>query len=146
MSTIRNLFSGMRASSSGTAAERARIDVITRNLANAQTTRMPGFDNPTPYQRQQVSFEPILRRMQDGREIVEGVRVAEVAPDLTTPFEEIYDPGHPDADARGVVRMPNVNATKEMADLITAVRAYESNIKAQETFIRMAESALRLAQ
>ena len=146
MSTIRNLFSGLRASSSGTTAERARIDVITRNIANAQTTRMPGHDTPTPYQRQQVSFEPILRRLANGQDVVEGVRVSSIEPDTATAFEEIYDPGHPDADARGVVRMPNVNATREMADLITAVRAYEANIKAQENFIRMAESALRLAQ
>lgn len=146
MTTIRNLFSGLRASASGTTAERARIDVITRNIANSQTTRMPGFDKPTPYRRQTVSFAPIMRKLEGGQEIIEGVRVAAIEPDNATAFEEVYDPGHPDADERGVVRMPNVNATKEMAELITAVRAYEANIKAQENFIRMAETALRLAQ
>lgn len=146
MTSIRNLFSGLRASSSGTTAERARIDVITRNIANAQTTRMPGYEKPTPYQRQTVSFEPIMRKLETGQQIIEGVRVAAIEPDTSTAFEEIFDPGHPDRDERGIVRMPNVNATKEMADLITAVRAYEANLKAQENFIRMAETALRLAQ
>jgi len=147
MTGISELFSGFRASSSGTTAERARMDIITTNLANAQTTRMPGGGKPRPYQRQQVSFEPILRRMANGEDTIEGVRISAIEPDNVTPFEEIYDPGHPDADpTTGIVRMPNVNATKEMADLITSVRAYEANIKAQENFIRMAETALRLAQ
>jgi len=146
MTGIRDLFSGFRASSSGTAAERVRMDVITRNIANSQTTRMPGSDKPTPYRRQQVTFEPIMRRLTSGQEVAEGVRVSSIEGDFSAPFEEIYDPGHPDKDERGIVRMPNVNSTKEMADLITAVRAYEANIKAQDTFVRMAESALRLAQ
>ncbi|TDJ71861.1 MAG: flagellar basal body rod protein FlgC, partial [Planctomycetota bacterium] len=57
-----------------------------------------------------------------------------------------YDPRHPDADERGIVRMPNVNTMREMADLITAVRAYEANMSVQESFERMAERALRLLE
>lgn len=144
---IRNLFSGFQASASGAAAERTRIDVIARNIANARTTRMPGGGSePVPYRRQLVRFEPILRKLQDGSVAAEGVRVSGIDPDTRSPFEEVYDPGHPDANSTGVVRYPNVNATKEMADLISAVRSYEANLKAQEHFIRMAESALRLAQ
>lgn len=143
MDGIRNLFQGMNASASGLSAERVRIDVIARNIANANTTNA---GDGGPYRRQIVHFEPILHRMTDGRVRAAGVRVSEVGPDTTTPFERIYDPGHPDADGTGFVKMPNVNATREMADLITAVRAYEANLSAQESFLQMAERALRMAQ
>jgi flagellar basal-body rod protein FlgC len=146
MDSIRNLFSGFRATASGMSAERTRMDVIAKNIANAQTTRMPGSDDPTPYRRQVVHFAPILAELEDGTAEVRGVRVSEISGDFNTPFEEIYDPSHPDADSKGVVRLPNVNTMKEMADLMTAVRAYEANLKAQDTFVRMAERALRLAQ
>ncbi len=146
MDSIRSLFSGFRATASGMSAERIRMDVISKNLANAQTTRMPGEGPPQPYRRQVVHFAPILAELEGGRTEVRGVRVSEISGDMKSPFDEIYDPTHPDADAKGVVRMPNVNTMKEMADLMTAVRAYEANLKAQDTFVRMAERALRLAQ
>ncbi len=146
MGTIRNLFSGFRATASGMTAERVRMDVIAKNIANSQTTRMPGGGEPVPYRRQVVHFAPILAQAEDGSQEVRGVRVAEISGDHDTPFEEINDPTHPDAGDDGVVRFPNVNTMKEMADLMTAVRAYEANIKAQDTFVRMAERALRLAQ
>jgi flagellar basal-body rod protein FlgC len=146
MDGIRSLFSGFRATASGMSAERVRMDVIARNIANANTTRMPGSDEPNPYRRQVVHFAPILQELGGGQQEVRGVRVTEIAPDTKTPFEEIYDPTHPDADENGVVRMPNVNTMTEMADLMTAVRAYEANLKAQDSFVRMAERALRLAQ
>jgi flagellar basal-body rod protein FlgC len=143
MDGISRLFSGMNASASGLSAERVRIDVIAANIANANTTNTPSGG---PYRRQLVHFEPILKRMTDGNYEAAGVRVSEIADDLKTPFERIYDPGHPDADGSGFVRMPNVNATREMADLMTAVRAYEANLSVQESFLQMAERALRLAQ
>ena len=143
MEGIGNLFGGMRASATGLSAERIRIDVIAKNLANAETTRTPSGG---PYRRQVVHFEPLLRRAQDGSLRSIGVRAARVADDTSTPMEEVYNPNHPDADAKGFVTMPNVNATREMADLITAMRAYEANLSAQEAFVRMAEQALRLAQ
>ena len=146
MDPLRNLFSGMRATASGMSAERIRMDVIAKNLANAQTTRMPGSATPEPYRRQVVRFEPILRQLEDGRQVTEGVCVSGITGDYQTPFEELHDPGHPDADANGYVRFPNVNTMKEMADLMTAVRAYEANLRAQDTFVRMAERALRLSQ
>ena len=74
------------------------------------------------------------------------MRVERVSDDLSTPFEIVYDPSHPAAGPNGTVHMPNVNTMKEMADLITAMRAYESNLKAQESFFEMARQALRLAQ
>ncbi len=146
MDGIRSLFGGFRATASGMTAERVRMDVISRNIANASTTRMPGSDEPMPYRRQVVHFAPILKELAGGKHEVRGVRVSEIGPDMDSPFEEVYDPTHPDADGNGIVKMPNVNTMKEMADLMTAVRAYEANLKAQDSFIRMAESALRLAQ
>ena len=143
MEGIGQLFGGMRASASGLSAERVRIDVIAQNLANAETTRTPSGG---PYRRQVVHFEPILQKAASGKVETAGVRVTRVADDTTTPMEQVFDPGHPDADPSGFVTMPNVNATREMADLITAMRAYEANLSAQEAFVRMAEQALRLAQ
>ena len=144
MTNINDPFRGFKIASSGLAAERTRINVIASNLANAHTTRMPGSDSPAPYQRQVAHFEPILNR-HAGETTPMGVRVSQIGTDQDTPFEEINDPSHPDA-VDGVVRYPNVNATKEMADLITAMRSYEANLKAQESFVRMAERALRIAR
>jgi flagellar basal-body rod protein FlgC len=146
MDTIRSLFSGFRSSASGMSAERARMDVISKNLANSQVTRMPGEGPPQPYRRQVVHFAPILKELAGGRSEIRGVRVSEISGDFKAPFEEIYEPNHPDAGEDGVVRYPNVNTMKEMADLMTAVRSYEANLKAQDTFVKMAERALRMAQ
>jgi len=143
MDGIKRLFSGMHAASTGLSAERARIDVIARNIANAQTTRTPGGG---PFRRQVVYFEPLVQRLSDGTRTTTGVHVSGIGEDFTTPFERIYDPNHPDADRDGFVSMPNVNTTREMADLISAVRAYEANLSVQESFMQMAERALRLAQ
>ena len=143
MNGIDRLFSGMRTSASGLMAERVRVDVIAENIANARTTRTP---EGGPYRRKRVMFEPLVNRTLGGRETYGGVRSVRVVPDTRTPFERILDPGHPDADSEGMVSYPNINAVMEMADLITAVRAYEANLTAQENFQRMAERALELAR
>lgn len=143
MDGIQNMFSGLRTSSTGLTAERQRIDVIARNIANANATHTA---EGGPYRRQIVHFEPMLQKLQNGGTEVTGVRVAGIVADTSTGFEQIHDPAHPDADENGMVLLPNVNATREMADMITAMRAYEANLTAQETFVRMAERALRLAQ
>lgn len=143
MDQLGNLFTGMRAAATGLSAERTRIDTIASNIANAQTTRTP---DGGPYRRQVVNFAPILQRAESGRVESVGVEVTGITDDMQTPFEPVFDPGHPDADAEGFVFMPNVNTTREMADLITAVRAYEANLSVQESFMKMAERALRMAQ
>ena len=93
-----------------------------------------------------MHFAPILERAENGENVVTGVEVSKIERDTTTPFTEVYDPGHPDANASGIVKYPNVNTMHEMADLITAVRAYEANINVQDSFERMAQRALRLGQ
>ena len=144
MSGINNLFSGMRISSSALSAERTRIDVISKNIANAESTSMP--DGSGPYRRQVVNFTPILERALDGTPTVGGMKVGSITPDNSTPFPVLHDPSHRDHDAQGNVTMPNVNVVSEMADLILAMRSYEANLNAQDNFVKMAERALRLAQ
>ncbi|MCP3914805.1 MAG: flagellar basal body rod protein FlgC [bacterium] len=143
MTAIDKLFSGMRIAASALKAERARVDTIAKNIANARTTSVPGTGEA--YRRETLRFEPIFEKTVNGPRLG-GVRVAGIQKDYSTPFQEVYDPGHPDADAKGIVRMPNVNTMQEMADLITAVRSYEANLKVQENFERMADRALRLAE
>jgi flagellar basal-body rod protein FlgC len=141
MTGIEKLFTGMDVAASGMRAERFRIDVIAENLANARTTRMP---EGGPYQRQLVRFEPLLRTDRRGLTYAAGVKAVEAVPDTETSGARIREPGHPDADAEGWVTYPNVNTTREMADLITAMRSYEANLAAQESFSRMADRALQL--
>lgn len=141
MTGIDKLFSGMRAASSGLAAERVRIDVIAENLANAGTTRT---SSGGAYRRKIVSFEPLRQQLEGSRMTGGGVRVSAVAQDFATPMEMIHDPSHPDANEEGMVEYPNVNGVREMADLMTAIRAYEANLKAQEVFTRMAQRALEM--
>ena len=138
-----SVFRAARIASSSLAAERTRIDTIAKNIANARTTRVA--ETGLPYQREEVSFAPIMRRAANGRDEFMGIRVEEILVD-DAPFEEVFDPNHPDANARGVVLYPNVNTMKEMADLVTAVRSYEANLSVQDTFERMADRALRLAE
>jgi len=143
MEGIERLFTGMRISSTGLVAERSRVDVIAENIANARTTRSP---EGGAYRRKLVVFEPLLRTDADGNESVLGLARPRVIEDMRTPLERILDPGHPDADADGMVEYPNVNTILEMTDLVTAMRAYEANLTAQESFVRMAERALQLSR
>jgi flagellar basal-body rod protein FlgC len=143
MSAIDKLFTGLRISASGLSAERARMDVIAENMANARTTRTA---EGGAYRRKMVVFEPILGRDEAGRTRSLGVRAAQVVEDHVTPMEIISDPGNPDADAAGNVELPNVNTLREMADLITSMRAYEAGISMQEAMFRSATRALELAR
>ncbi len=142
MNPLEKLFGGMRIAATGLKAERARVDVIAKNIANARTTRVPGTGEA--YRREMVEFAPLLRRTARGESEVVGVEVVGTRPDLVTPFQEVYEPGHADADLNGIVRYPNVSTVKEMADLITAVRAYEANLAVLDNFERIADRALRM--
>lgn len=141
MSGIDKLFGGMRIAASGLSAERVRMDVIAENIANARTTRTP---DGGPYRRKLVEFEPLLVRGADGRKSASGVRAARIVDDMKTPMELVRDPSSPDADADGFVEMPNVNTLKEMADLITAMRAYDAGMAMQDAYVRSAERALEM--
>lgn len=125
-------------------AEKIRLEVVGQNIANAQTTRGP---DGLPYQRKVVSFETVMRDVPgaDGSRRVEGLRVSSVTGD-PTPGHKIYHPGHPHADASGMVQMPNVNVSQEMVDLITASRAYEANLSVVRTARQMAMKAMQIGK
>ena len=120
--------------------------MIAQNIANARTTRGP---DGRAYQRRVVSFENELLRSTgpDGRGNVglSTVRVAAINTD-TSPGQRITDPGHPDADAQGMVTLPNVNLAFEMVDLITASRAYEANLSVAKNSRQMAMKTLEIGR
>ncbi|WP_296597364.1 flagellar basal body rod protein FlgC [Phenylobacterium sp.] len=105
-------------------AQQGRMRIIAENLANADSTsKTPGGD---PYRRQAPVFEPA--KVAGGK----GVRMSKVEPDQTD-FRQEYDPGHPSADAKGYVKLPNVNSLVEAMDMREAQRAYEANLNVIET-------------
>jgi len=142
------MFDALNVSATGLTAERLRMDVTAENLANAQTTR--GADGQ-PYRRKEV----VLAEVQSGgfgSQLAKaigagsqpgGVEVAGITQDQT-PGKLVYDPGHPDADAKGYVRMPNVDTVAEMVDLISASRAYEANVTAMNSAKQMFSKTLDL--
>lgn len=115
-----SLFSALRISASGLSAERLRMDTISSNIANANTTR--GADGK-PYIRKVAVFQENL----DSARGFNGVKAVAIEEDKS-PLRREYDPSHPDADADGYVTMPNVNILNEMADMIASSRAYEANV------------------
>lgn len=127
---------------SGLSAERTRMEVIANNIANANATRDA---NGEPYRRQEVVFSTAFQRAlgtSDAQQL-SGVEVTGIQPDMS-PFQEVYNPGHPDADEEGFLRLPNVHLSKELVDLVTASRGYEANLKVMRSFQSMANSALEL--
>jgi flagellar basal-body rod protein FlgC len=136
-----DLFAASTISGSGMAAERLRMEVIANNIANANATRGPDGE---PYRRKDVVFAEVLKEQVAGRPAqLAGVAAVDVVDDPTD-FPRVHLPGHPDADAEGYVRMPNVQLPIEMVNLLTASRSYEANLKAAQTFRQMNEQALTL--
>lgn len=138
------ILSGMEISASGLAGERLRMEVAANNIANIDSTMTP---EGGPYQRKQVTFAAAMQNVMSAGSNsageLYGVEVVGVSEDKT-PGQLVHNPGHPHADANGYVRMPNVNISHEMVDMVTASRAYEANLKSLETFRQMAEQALSL--
>jgi flagellar basal-body rod protein FlgC len=130
-------------STSGMRAQRTRINVISANIANAQTTKT---QDGGPYQRQQVIFQEVLDsvinkdkskvnskyKYSNPTDTISGVRVYSIKPD-ESPGIKKYEPGHPDADKDGYVLYPNVNPVIEMTNLIEATRSYEANLASFKT-------------
>jgi len=127
------IFDALDISGSALSAERLRMDVTSENLANAQTPK--GADGQ-PYRRKEVVLQEagvgVGASFADSLRVARGVKVAGIVQD-PSPSRKVYDPGHPDADAKGYVSMPNVNTVTEMTDLIGASRAYEANVTAMQT-------------
>jgi flagellar basal-body rod protein FlgC len=142
------MFGAIDAAASGMSAERLRMDVISNNIANVNTTRTSAGG---PYRRQMVVFqqrtgEPSFAQiMSQQQSIGSGVRVVEIAKDQS-PSRMMYDPNHPDANKEGYVEMPNINIVTEMVDMMTATRAYEANVTAVNAAKSMALKALEIGR
>jgi flagellar basal-body rod protein FlgC len=137
-----DLLSGIQSTAAALNAESTRLNVISENIANANTTHGP---DGKPYQRQLVVFETALQQAMNGGASVPTLRVAGIEKDQR-PFEKIYEPGSPDADAHGMVAMPNVNINEEMADMITAERAFEANLAVVKNARSMAMQVLAIGK
>ena len=137
-----DILSGIQGTSAALNAERTRLDVISENIANAHTTRGP---DGKPYQRQVVVFETALQQAQDGAGQVPTLKVARIQKDSRPP-QIVYEPGHPDADAQGMVALPNINIHEEMADLIAASHAFEANLAVVKNARSMALATLAIGK
>jgi flagellar basal-body rod protein FlgC len=141
-----SLFDAIDISASGLTANRTRMDVTAENLANAETTRGA---NGQPYQRQEVVLQQIggfgaaLAGAMNQTRAAGGVQVSGIVSD-PTPDQLVYDPGNPDADSKGYVKMPNVNSVTEMVDMIDESRSYEANVTAMNTSKDMYQKTLDL--
>ncbi len=140
-----DVLSAMQISGSALKAERTRLNITAMNLANANTTRTV---EGGPYRAKSVIFAatPLsTSSFQDSLEAsnsrLRQVEVARVVEDKT-PFREVYDPSNPDADANGIVKLPNVNVVEQTVDMMNARRAYEANVTALDAAKSMALKAL----
>lgn len=135
-------------SGSGLTAQRFRMDVISENIANQDTTRT---ENGGPYRRKMVvlSSSPrdfknmMIKNISDYK--AAGVEVSDIIEDETE-FKPVYNPQHPDADENGYVNMPNVDTLKETVDMMEAYRAYQANITALNTTKQMVLKALEIGR
>ncbi|NUK29112.1 flagellar basal body rod protein FlgC [Parageobacillus sp. VR-IP] len=131
-----SIFQSLNITASALAAQRLRMDVISSNMANIDTTRARLINGKwEPYRRKLVVMEPrqedfntyLQAAMNRSGSVGNGVKVTKIIED-STPFKLTYDPSHPDAEPDGYVRLPNVDPLKEMVDLIGATRSYEANV------------------
>jgi flagellar basal-body rod protein FlgC len=144
-----DILTGMRVSASGLAAQRMRMNTISSNLANINTTRTP---EGGPYRRKDVVLEAMPEAKSFGEILttqpqrdVARVQVTDVAVDRRAP-RMAYEPDHPDADENGMVAYPNINMMEEMANMIQATRAYEANVSAMQATKDMAMTSLELGR
>ncbi len=140
-------FKALDISASGLTAQRLKMDVIAQNIACESVTRAA---DGQPYRRRYAvleegpSFSGIYQDSLDAN-AGNGVRVKAIMEDDSA-FNLIFDPSHPDADAEGYVRMPNVDIAREMVDMAAAVRSYESNITAVNAFKNIAAKTLEIGK
>ena len=150
------LFTSINIAGSGMSAQRTRLDVISNNIANADTTRT---EEGGAFRRSRVIFKPkvdqvywkgpfVPQKLDNG--FGNGVRVVEVQKDMDSELRMVYDPTSPDAiksgPNKGYVEMPNVNIVTEMVDMISASRSYEANISIADGSKSMFMKALEIAR
>ncbi|MEF9941543.1 MAG: flagellar basal body rod protein FlgC [Lachnospiraceae bacterium] len=145
-----SFLSSMNISASGMTAQRLRLDTAAENISNMETTRTAAGG---PYRRKVVTlqsantgnFRQAFNSAATRGKTPGGVIATQVSDD-TRPFEAVYNPEHPDADANGYVLMPNVDLTKETVDSMSATRSYEANITAFNAIKLMAQKALEIGR
>lgn len=149
-----SLFDSFNINTSGLALERLKLDTISTNIANVNTTRT---NDGEPYRKKTVMFSESLKNSQN-RITKEnsvnnqnrltksyGVRVTGIE-DSQAEFEQVYNPGHPDADVNGYVALPNVNLSDEMIELMKTVRTYEANTSAFDSSKNIMKRALEISK
>ena len=151
-----SMFHSMNITASALTAQRLRMDVVSSNMANADTTRAKYVDGQwEPYRRKSVVMEPkensfssymeVAMGTHNENSIGNGVKVTNIVED-ETPFQLVYDPEHSDADADGYVKMPNVDPLREMVDLMSATRSYEANVTVLNASKNMLMKALEIGK
>jgi len=144
-----DFFDALHVSASGLSAQRLRMNLISANLANMNTTRTKDggpFRRKDPVfsaQAPGASFREVLRNRQ--KEMVKEVAVIGIVEDSRLPIRK-HDPDHPDADEDGYVALPNINVMEEMVNMISATRSYEANVAAVKAAKDMALKALEIGQ
>jgi flagellar basal-body rod protein FlgC len=149
-----SVFHGLNISGSALTAQRLRMDVVSSNIANAETTRGRLVNGEwQPYRRKMVEtqakegqFQSLLMSAMDRTNSPgNGVKVTKISEDQS-PFKLVYHPEHPDANEEGYVQLPNVDPLKEMVDLISASRSYEANVTAFNATKGMLMKALEIGK
>jgi len=144
-----DFLTSMKISSSGLSVQRQRMETLSSNLANVETTRTP---EGGPYRRKDVvvtslpledDFAQVLKT--ELGEKVNRVLVSSIVED-TSPPRLVYNPTHPDADSQGNVAMPNIDLVGEMVNLVTATRSFEANVTAINAAKSMALRAIELGR
>lgn len=142
-----DFFTALDIGASGLKAQREYLNVVSMNMANARTTRTA---EGGPYRRKSVSMEssPVLSPFETAmnqqlNQQLRGVTVRGIVSD-TRPFKEVYEPNHPDANEKGIVKYPDINVVEEMVNMITISRSYEANAQAVDSAKRMFNRALRI--
>lgn len=151
-----SIFSSMRTSASGLTSQRLRMDVISNNIANAETTRTA---EGGAYRRREVVFAPKTTGQVPFFDVLRGNAQAGTVPGLQTegvqavgiiedksPTRQVYDPANPDANPDGYVEYPNVNVVTEMTDMLSATRSYEANVTVFNAVKQMAQRALEIGR
>lgn len=146
-----SFLTGLKIGASGLSAERVRMNVISSNIANVNTTRTDDADGG-PYKRKDVlysatnaglTFDDLARQAFDPD--VKEVKVVGVVSDQKPP-KMVYNPNHPDANEQGYVAMPNISVMEEMVNLITSSRAFEANATSIDAIKSMANTAINIGR
>lgn len=150
-----SIFNAFNASASALTAQRLRMDVISSNIANAQSTRatVNADGDYEPYRRKMVTLQEDSHRFSSYLHNAlhkhsgssPGVKVSGIVED-EAPFKLKYNPAHPDANEEGYVQLPNVDPLKEMVDLMSATRSYEANVTALNASKDMLLKALEIGK